>query len=276
MRLVNLFGVFLTLAFALCLFACDDTVSSTDSSDRDGLDAISGFNINRHSPESTETSSSEGFSSSINESSSSEESSSSVEESSSSEKVRSSSEKESPSSSEESESSSSVKSSSSGDSSSSSSEENSSSSPEESSSSSSEESSSSSSEESSSSEASSSSVGSSSAVVKGYCAVSKRKVFVGDEVDWYIVDAEGNVLEGTYNWVDIGNGAELVAGEQDGTGSTKITVTYSTTGQKAAMVQWAKQGMMNCDRNELDEDDFDPLLVVDAKPQTSASAAPED
>jgi hypothetical protein len=100
-------------------------------------------------------------------------------------------------------------------------------------------------------------------------------VFVGDEVDWYIVDAEGNVLEGTYNWVDIGDGAELVAGEQDGTGSTKITVTYSTPGEKEPMVTWNGKSV-SCDRNELDEDDFDPLLEVEAMPETSASADPED
>jgi hypothetical protein len=100
-------------------------------------------------------------------------------------------------------------------------------------------------------------------------------VFVGDEVDWYIVDADGNVLEGTHEWASLGAGAELISGEQKGTGSTKITVAYSTTGQKVAMVTLNGKSV-SCDRNELDEDDFDPLLEVDAKPQTSASAAPED
>lgn len=68
MRFINLFGVFGALAFALCLFACDDTVSSTDSSETNGLDAIPGFNVNRHSPESAGTSSSsEESSSSVGE-----------------------------------------------------------------------------------------------------------------------------------------------------------------------------------------------------------------
>ncbi len=84
MRFVNLLGVLLALAFALCLFACDDTVSSTDTSETNGLDAIPGFNIKPYSSGKGETSSSGGSSSSFEESSASEESSSSVEEESSS------------------------------------------------------------------------------------------------------------------------------------------------------------------------------------------------
>ena len=84
MRFRNLFGIFSALVFAFCLFACNDTVSSTDSSDRDGLDAIPGFNVNQHSSGGEVASSSGGSSSSLEGSSASEESSSSVEEESSS------------------------------------------------------------------------------------------------------------------------------------------------------------------------------------------------
>jgi hypothetical protein len=89
------------------------------------------------------------------------------------------------------------------------------------------------------------------------------------------LDADGNVLEGTHQWMSLGDGAELISGEQKGAGSTKITVKYSTPGEKGPMVTWNGKSV-SCDRNELDEDDFDPLLEVEAMPETSASADPED
>ena len=128
--------------------------------------------------------------------------------------------------------------------------------------------------ESSSSEPESSS--SSTPIAEGYCTVSKRKVLVGEEVDWFIVDIEGNELKGAaHQWQLRDASATVVAGDESGTGSTRITVTYSTPGSKAPTVSWNGKSMI-CDRNDLDEDDFDDLLVVESKPVSSSSAEPEE
>lgn len=136
-----------------------------------------------------------------------------------------------------------------------------------------EESSSSEEESSSSSEPESSS--SSKAVVKGYCAVSKRVIPAGETVEWSIVDAEGTVLEGTHNWMTLGDAsAELIDGQKKGSGSTKIAVRYSQpgdmTGDRAPMATWGTQ-TVTCEYNELDENDSDPLLRVEALPESSSS-----
>ena len=132
-------------------------------------------------------------------------------------------------------------------------------------------------ESSSSEEESSSSVSSSS--VKGYCAVSKRKIFVGETVDWYIVNADGEELVGKHKWIDLGDEtAELVDGEDNGTGSTRITVKYTRT--KPAVVAMATFGTqtIDCERNELDDNDEDALLEVMAEQVSSSSeeAPPEE
>ena len=128
--------------------------------------------------------------------------------------------------------------------------------------------------ESSSSEPESSS--SSTPIAEGYCTVSKRKVLVGEEVDWFIVDIEGHELSGAaHQWQLRDASATVVAGDESGTGSTRITVTYSTPGSKAPTVSWNGKSMI-CDRNDLDEDDFDDLLVVESKPVSSSSAEPEE
>ena len=126
--------------------------------------------------------------------------------------------------------------------------------------------------ESSSSEPESSSAASSSSV-KGYCAVSARKVFVDDQVDWFIVDAEGHELVGSHQWYDLGKDGKLVEGEKSGSGSTRITVKYSTPGDKSPTAYWGTDAV-TCERNELDEDDFDALLNVQAMPVSSSSASP--
>lgn len=126
--------------------------------------------------------------------------------------------------------------------------------------------------ESSSSEPESSSAESSSSV-KGYCAVSKRKVFVDEPVDWYIVDAEGNELAGTHQWFDLGGGTNdvvLVKGEKSGSGSTRITVKYSTPGAKAP-IAYLGSDPVTCERNELNDEDVDDLLEVEAMPVSSSS-----
>ena len=128
--------------------------------------------------------------------------------------------------------------------------------------------------ESSSSEPESSSAESSSSV-KGYCAVSKRKVFVDEPVDWYIVDAEGNELVGAHQWANFGdNSVELIEGETKGSGRTRVTVKYTKPiSNVEPMATWNGKSI-NCDRNELDEDDPYPLLVVEAKPESSSSQSP--
>jgi plastocyanin len=131
--------------------------------------------------------------------------------------------------------------------------------------------SSSSEQESSSSEPESSSAESSSSV-EGFCAVSKRKVFVGEEVDWFIVDADNHELEGTYQWQLRDSDINVISGNASGTGKTRIKVTYSTPGAKEPIMKWMgnKQSKV-CDRNELDENDFESLLEVVAKPVSSSS-----
>ena len=141
-----------------------------------------------------------------------------------------------------------------------------------------EESSSSEEESSSSSEPESSS--SSKAVVKGYCAVSKRVIPAGESVEWSIVDADGNVLEGTHNWMALGDAsAELIDGQKKGSGSTTITVKYTQpgdiTGDRAPMATWGTQ-TVTCEYNELDENDMDPLLRVEALPESSSSEEPPE
>jgi len=118
---------------------------------------------------------------------------------------------------------------------------------------------------------SSSSVASSSSaapVVKGHCAVSKAEVYVGDEVEWYVAGPDGEVLENSYNWIDIGVGGVLVSGEQKGKGLTKIVVKYSDAGTKSPMVQYAKQGLLMCDVDE----DGNPMLTVLPKIENSSSS----
>ncbi|WP_406539765.1 hypothetical protein [Fibrobacter sp.] len=141
-----------------------------------------------------------------------------------------------------------------------------------------EESSSSEEESSSSSEPESSS--SSKAAVKGYCAVSKRVIPAGESVEWSIVDADGNVLEGTHNWMALGDAsAELIDGQKKGSGSTTITVKYTQpgdiTGDRAPMATWGTQ-TVTCEYNELDENDMDPLLRVEALPESSSSEEPPE
>ena len=135
--------------------------------------------------------------------------------------------------------------------------------------------------ESSSSEPESSSAqSSSSSDPKGYCFVSKRKINAGETVDLFIVDADGNELEGKYQWFELGDqseSAEIVAGEKKGTGSTKITVKYPVPGTMSPAAYWgSKNQLVTCDRNELDPDDDDALLEVLALPVSSSSEEPEE
>ena len=137
-----------------------------------------------------------------------------------------------------------------------------------------EESSSSEEESSSSSEPESSS--SSKAAVKGYCAVSKRVITVGETVEWFIVDADRQELEGRHQWIGYGDGtAQYVSGEEKGTGSTKVVVQYLQPGDKAPQVTWDGK-TVTCERDELSEDDFDPLLRVEALPESSSSEEPPE
>ena len=137
-----------------------------------------------------------------------------------------------------------------------------------------EESSSSEEESSSSSEPESSS--SSKAAVKGYCAVSKRVITVGETVEWFIVDAERQELEGRHQWIGYGDGtAQYVSGEEKGTGSTRVVVQYLQPGDKAPQVTWDGK-TVTCERDELNEDDFDPLLRVEALPESSSSEEPPE
>ena len=137
-----------------------------------------------------------------------------------------------------------------------------------------EESSSSEEESSSSSEPESSS--SSKAAVKGYCAVSKRVITVGETVEWFIVDANRQELEGRHQWIGYGDGtAQYVSGEEKGTGSTRVVVQYLQPGDKAPQVTWDGK-TVTCERDELNEDDFDPLLHVEALPESSSSEEPPE
>lgn len=94
MRLGKIFGWLTMTLLIFGLFACDGTVSSTDASENDGLDAVPGY----HPGKTKGSSASAGSSSSAKSSSSVGESSSSVAESSSAEEESSSSEEESSSS----------------------------------------------------------------------------------------------------------------------------------------------------------------------------------
>ena len=116
--------------------------------------------------------------------------------------------------------------------------------------------------------------------MKGYCAVSKRVIPAGESVEWSIVDADGNVLEGTHNWMALGDAsAELIDGQKKGSGSTTITVKYTQpgdiTGDRAPMATWGTQ-TVTCEYNELDENDMDPLLRVEALPESSSSEEPPE
>ena len=226
MRFVNLLGVFGALAFALCLFACDDTVSSTDSSNLYGLDAIPGFNIKPYSSGNGETSSSGGSSSSFEESSASEENSSSVEEESSSSEESNSVSSEESSSSKRS-SSSSEENSSSGESSSSL--EDSSSSEE---SSSSEDSSSSSSEELSSSSISVQNPGTD----VGTCGPEKDVVKKGGSVKWKFTKGPEieatQLMKASFSWTF--EGGSPATAEVTGTNGLNQAVTYTTSGDYSA------------------------------------------
>ena len=123
-------------------------------------------------------------------------------------------------------------------------------------------------------ESSSSAKSSSSSTPKGYCAVSKHEIEIGESVDWYIVDADSVELEGPYNWFDLGTPDEnIVEGVKKGNGSTRVTVTYTESGTVVPMGVWcSKNQSIDCSRNELDEDDFKPLLVVKDKAESSSSS----
>ena len=108
---------------------------------------------------------------------------------------------------------------------------------------------------------------SSSSVPEGHCAVSKREIFVGDEVEWYVAGPDGSVLSAKYNWMDLGADGVLVSGEKSGTGEATIVVKYTTDGAKEPMVQFAKQGLITCQNDE----EGDQLLVVKAKAVSSSS-----
>ena len=119
---------------------------------------------------------------------------------------------------------------------------------------------------------SSSQESSSSSTPKPYCAVSKHEVKVGEKVEWFIVDAEGNELEGEYFWLDFGTGAKYNEDDLSGTGSARITVTYSLPGTNVypQVVYWESQDV-KCERNER-EGTNDPLLVVIADEESSSSS----
>lgn len=119
---------------------------------------------------------------------------------------------------------------------------------------------------------SSSSRSSSSAVPEGHCAVSKSKVFVGDTVEWFVADSAGTALSAYHNWSDLGKDGKLISGQKQGNDATNIIVTYSSPGQKSPMVQFGKQGMLDCNLDE----NGDPYLVVDAKAASSASEPPPE
>ena len=119
---------------------------------------------------------------------------------------------------------------------------------------------------------SSSSRSSSSAVPEGHCAVSKSKVFVGDTVEWFVADSAGTALSAYHNWSDLGKDGKLISGQKQGNDATNIIVTYSSPGQKSPMVQFAKQGMLDCNLDE----EGDPYLVVEVKAASSASEPPPE
>ena len=113
---------------------------------------------------------------------------------------------------------------------------------------------------------------SSSAIPEGHCAVSKSKVFVGDTVEWFIADSVGGVLSAYHNWSDLGKDGKLISGQKQGNDATNVTVTYSSPGQKSPMVQFARQGMLDCGIDE----NGDPYLIVEAKAASSASEPPKE
>ena len=100
---------------------------------------------------------------------------------------------------------------------------------------------------------------------------------VGKSVDWFIVDAEGNVLTGMHQWRDYGDpSAEYISGDESGLGSTKVTVKYSKPiGKVNPTVTWNGK-TVDCDRNDLDLEDFSDLLIVESLPASSSSAEPEE
>lgn len=106
----------------------------------------------------------------------------------------------------------------------------------------------------------------------GHCEASKHEVEVGEPVDVYIADPDGNVVKGKYNWRDLGSGAELKAGVQKSDdGSTKITIVYSIPGEKELQGQFPiKQKSLMCDKV-----DGEPFLNVKAKPESSSSSSEE-
>jgi len=89
MRLGKIFSLISVVAFAFAFFACENTVSSTDASERNGYDLIPGFNPGKADSSKTSVNSS---SSTDQPGSSAGESSASTEESSASEDQSSSSE----------------------------------------------------------------------------------------------------------------------------------------------------------------------------------------
>ena len=117
---------------------------------------------------------------------------------------------------------------------------------------------------------SSSGKSSSSALPKGHCAVSKSKVFVGDTVEWYVADSVGRVLAAYHNWSDLGKDGTLIFGQKQGNDATNITVTYSSPGIKSPMVQFARQGMLDCNLDEKGN----PYLIVEEMAASSASEPP--
>ena len=113
---------------------------------------------------------------------------------------------------------------------------------------------------------------SSSSVVEGHCAVNKSQVYVGEEVELYVAGPDGEELSGKYNWFEMDDDAEVVAGERTGkNGSTRITVTYSEAGVKNSQVQYGNQ-LIICDNDS----EGDPLLTVMAKEVSSSSVEVEE
>jgi len=95
-------------------------------------------------------------------------------------------------------------------------------------------------------------------------------------VEWFIVDAYRQELEGRHQWIGYGDGtAQYVSGEEKGTGSTRVVVQYLQPGDKAPQVTWDGK-TVTCERDELNEDDFDPLLRVEALPESSSSEEPPE
>lgn len=113
---------------------------------------------------------------------------------------------------------------------------------------------------------------SSSVAPVGHCEASKHEIEVGEPVDVYIADPDGNVVTGKYNWRDLGTGAELKNGVQKSDdGSTKITIVYSIPGEKELQGQFPiKQKSLMCDKVE-----GEPFLNVKDKPGSSSSSSEE-